>query len=389
MFDWSQAKKAVQDLQSKNKPGILIVDDEEANRRVLSELLSNQYEAHQASGGQEALDFLETDLGDSIAALVIDHRMPGMTGIQLCKELKKKGNPIPRIMLTAYSELHDVISLVNEAGIFRYLPKPLEESVVRDAVGQAVRSRQLEQENLKLIGIVSRLTAECEDFRTKLGPSSQPDPQEDKKSRVKKPPRKKTVNVICGDLRGFTQFSNEAAPDIVISGLQAVIEEVHVIVYKHGGMIDKHNGDGFVAIFGMDTDLASESNEQALNCLEELVESYGKIRQTAFGEIEHQLCLGLGLSRGEVLVGELGSEFRKDVVIFGDSMAMAERLQELTKSALSHRNGASLLGSFSEAMAICPAPLVTNRPSFQSIQLNDSISVREFANIKDLAVFSK
>ena len=388
MFDWSKAKKAVQEIQVANRPVILIVDDEAANRRILGELLGKQYDAREAANGQDALAYLESEPGQEVEALIIDHRMPGMTGVDLCKELEKRGNPIPRIMLTAYSELHDVIALVNEAGIFRYLPKPLEESVVRDAVLQAVRSRKLEQENLKLVGIVSQLTAECEDFRAKLGHQHEEDKVEKATPAHQGSPQKKTVTVICGDLRGFTKFSNEASPTIVISGLQAVIERVHDIVYQHGGIIDKHNGDGFVAIFGLGAADTDDRGASALQCVEELVNQYGTIRQTAFGEVGEQLCLGLGLARGEVLVGELGSEFRKDVVIFGDSMAMAERLQELTKAAQSGKDGRTHLGDFSTAMAICPANLSKEREAFRKVTLPTSITIREFPELKDIGVLS-
>ena len=388
MFDWSQAKKAVQEIQVENRPVILIVDDEAANRRVLGELLGNQYEAREAANGHDALTYLESDPGREVEALIIDHRMPGMTGVDLCKELEKRGNPIPRIMLTAYSELQDVISLVNEAGIFRYLPKPLEESVVREAVRQAVRSRKLEQENLKLIGIVSQLTAECEDFRAKLGHQHEDTKPEKIEPTHQGSPQKKTVTVICGDLRGFTKFSNEASPTIVISGLQAIIEKVHAIVYEQGGIIDKHNGDGFVAIFGLGAADTDDDGTSALRCVEELVNQYGTIRQKAFGEVGEQLCLGLGLARGEVLVGELGSEFRKDIVIFGDSMAIAERLQELTKVARSGNDGRTHLGDFSIAMAICPAELCEQRDAFRQVSLPSSITVREFPELRKIGVLS-
>jgi len=388
MFDWSQAKQAVQKIQAEDRPGVLIVDDEGGNRHVLSELLSRQYEVYQASGGEEALNLLESEDAHNIDAVIIDHRMPGMTGIQLCKELKIRGNPIPRIMLTAYSELHDVISLVNDAGIFRYLPKPLEESVVKDAVMEAVRTRKLERENLNLIGIVSTLTAECDDFRRKIG-LNKDEENLNKKPKHQGSPLKKTVTVMWGDLRGFTKFSNEAEPAVVMSGLQTVIEHIHEVVYEFQGIIDKHNGDGFSAVFGLGADDIEGSTTNALRCAEALVNQYGPIRQEAFGEIGEALYLGIGLARGEILVGELGSEFRKDIVIFGETMGLAESLQDLTKAALMLDEGRSHLGEFSEAMAICPAELCEGVESFRQVSLPDSIAIRNFPKIRNIGVLTK
>ncbi len=104
-----------------DKPAILVVDDDERLRSLLSDYLSDQgffvCDAQDAAVAREKLDWIQFD------AIVLDRMMPGETGLELAQDLR--GDAIPILMLTAMGESADRIAGL-EAGVADYLTKPFE-----------------------------------------------------------------------------------------------------------------------------------------------------------------------------------------------------------------------------------------------------------------------
>jgi DNA-binding NtrC family response regulator len=110
-------------MTNKNEAlGILIVDDNREIRGILEEYLREEgYSAAGAANGKEALAvYLETPYD----LIITDLNMPGMTGIELIKEIIKIGRePVEFIIITGYASLDTAIEAV-KAGAFDYLVKP-------------------------------------------------------------------------------------------------------------------------------------------------------------------------------------------------------------------------------------------------------------------------
>ena len=103
---------------------VLIAEDNAVSRLLLEKLLLKWgYEVVQASDGTQAWRMLQED--DSPRLLILDWMMPGMTGVDVCREARKRvGRPYAYILLvTAREEKHDVIQGL-EAGADDYLTKP-------------------------------------------------------------------------------------------------------------------------------------------------------------------------------------------------------------------------------------------------------------------------
>ena len=100
---------------------ILIVDDEPSMREGLSDnLIFEGYKTEIAANGVEALEKLNTQTFDLV---VLDVMMPGMSGFDVCKQIRQDGNKVPVILLTAKGEEIDkVIGL--ELGADDYITKP-------------------------------------------------------------------------------------------------------------------------------------------------------------------------------------------------------------------------------------------------------------------------
>jgi thioredoxin reductase (NADPH) len=113
-----------------SKPVLLAVDDDpevlKAIERDLRERYRRDYRVLRAPSGAEALDMARElkRRGAPIALFLVDQRMPGMTGTDLLKEVKKLHPEACKVLLTAYADTEAAIAAINEIGLNHYLMKP-------------------------------------------------------------------------------------------------------------------------------------------------------------------------------------------------------------------------------------------------------------------------
>jgi len=112
---------------------ILVVDDERAVRESLRRALELEgYRIELAADGQEALYRLQANGDAPPDAVILDLLMPGVDGLEVCRRLRRAGNRVPVLMLTARDEVENRVAGL-EAGADDYVAKPfaLEELVAR------------------------------------------------------------------------------------------------------------------------------------------------------------------------------------------------------------------------------------------------------------------
>jgi DNA-binding NtrC family response regulator len=128
---------------------VLIVDDEELYRRALERILARcGYTVSTARDGAEAMAIVSAEPLDLV---LCDVRMPGISGLELVRQIHEVDADLPCIVMTGYDSVeHSVEAL--RAGAFWYLNKPFEGSldVVRRLVEQAIEHRRLRSENRML-----------------------------------------------------------------------------------------------------------------------------------------------------------------------------------------------------------------------------------------------
>jgi len=126
--------------------GVLVVDDEPLNLRVLHDLLEDRWTVHQAASGAEALEIAGRVPLDVV---VTDQRMPGMKGVDLLAELRVRRPDLAGIVITGFADMQALESAINRAGAFRFLRKPWEPADVLSAIEQAAafvgRGRTIEK----------------------------------------------------------------------------------------------------------------------------------------------------------------------------------------------------------------------------------------------------
>ncbi len=102
---------------------VLVVDDDRAVRDALRRVLSlDGYDVQSAEGGAEAIEAVAHAVPD---AVVLDIGMPGIDGIEVCERVRRLGNRVPILMLTARVEISDRVAGL-DAGADDYLIKPFD-----------------------------------------------------------------------------------------------------------------------------------------------------------------------------------------------------------------------------------------------------------------------
>lgn len=126
---------------------LLVVDDEPSMREFLEIMLSQEgYQVRTASTGEEGIKAYRAEEPDLV---LTDVKMPGMSGLDLIREIHSLDPAAPIIAITAYASADDAIRAVRE-GAYDYLSKPFQIEDLRIIIRNALEARRLRRENLEL-----------------------------------------------------------------------------------------------------------------------------------------------------------------------------------------------------------------------------------------------
>jgi two-component system NtrC family response regulator len=129
------------------KPSILLIDDDDSLRRVMEFSLAEAgYAVHTAAGGEEGLRLFEKG---SFDAVITDITMPGMSGMEVLKNVRRSDVHLPVIIITAYGTIESAVEAMKQ-GAFDYITKPFNRDELRLTLEKALRMRGLERENVEL-----------------------------------------------------------------------------------------------------------------------------------------------------------------------------------------------------------------------------------------------
>lgn len=140
------------------------------------------------------------------------------------------------------------------------------------------------------------------------------------------------LTILFSDIRSFTTISEKLTPEGVVGLLNPYLEVMSEIIHKHGGTVDKYEGDAIVAFFGEPIPY----EDHAVRAARASLEMRGALKTLTQGWKEEGRFtdvfeMGVGLNTGEVFVGLLGSKERINYTIIGDAANLAARLQDQTK----------------------------------------------------------
>lgn len=122
---------------------ILVVDDDPDIQEVLKDRLEYLgYRVFVASSGQEGLELLKDK---SPQMVLLDIEMPGMNGLEVLKEIRKREILIPVVMITAYSTIERAVQAMR-GGAYDFIPKPFEPDLIGLIVQKAMEQERLQRE---------------------------------------------------------------------------------------------------------------------------------------------------------------------------------------------------------------------------------------------------
>lgn len=145
---------------------ILVVDDEPAVRRVAVRVLREHgYACFEAGGVAEALAHIDAHPPELV---LTDMTMPGRSGLSLVRELRERHPDVATVMLTAHDE-PDIVDAALEGGVYGYVVKPFQPSMLAIAVAGGLKRRELALENRahreRLTQLVRTRTRELDESR--------------------------------------------------------------------------------------------------------------------------------------------------------------------------------------------------------------------------------
>ena len=134
------------------------------------------------------------------------------------------------------------------------------------------------------------------------------------------------VAVMFVDFRSFTAGASTRTPREVVDRLDGAFAVLVDILDRHGGIVNKFLGDGFLALFGAPLDAPDAAHRAVAAALEMLAAN-----ERANEATHWPLRIGIGIHFGEVVAGNIGSPRRKEYTVIGDTVNFASRLEALNK----------------------------------------------------------
>jgi CheY-like chemotaxis protein len=293
---------------------ILIVDDNDVNRDMLSRRLERQgYAVAAAGGGQEALDLVGAKEFDLV---LLDIMMPGMNGFQVLAHLKSDEalRHIPVIMISALDEMQSVVRCI-EIGAEDYLAKPFDPVLLKARIGACLEKKRLRDREVSYLQQIQAEKARADALLHVILPDEIV--EELKATNHVKPRRHEAVAVLFCDIVGFTPYCATRTPEEIVRNLQELFEAYEELCARWSMYKIKTIGDSFMCTAGLIEPLDNPT-ANAVGCGLEMVDTARRL--SAHWEVR------VGIHCGPVMAGVVGRrQYLYD--LWGDTVNTAARVE--------------------------------------------------------------
>jgi len=133
------------------------------------------------------------------------------------------------------------------------------------------------------------------------------------------------VTILFADIRGFTRLSEEHDPQEVVELLNSYFDLIIDVVFRYNGTVDKIVGDEIMVLFGAPFPFKDDTL-RAVGCASEMLETLDNFNRERQAGGKFPLAVGIGLNRGPVISGNIGSTKHMDYTVIGDAVNLASRL---------------------------------------------------------------
>ena len=141
---------------------------------------------------------------------------------------------------------------------------------------------------------------------------------------------RRDVTVLFSDIRGYTSLTESLEAAEVVSMLNEYFETMVEAVFNHDGTLDKFIGDALMAVFGAPLPLSNHALSAVQSALE-MRERLVNFNRSRRAKTQPEIRIGIGLSSGEVVSGNIGSQRKMEYTVIGDGVNLSSRLEGVTK----------------------------------------------------------
>jgi two-component system sensor histidine kinase ChiS len=132
------------------------------------------------------------------------------------------------------------------------------------------------------------------------------------------------MTIFVADIRSFTPLSESMTPQEIFNFLNAYLGRVSPIIREHNGFIDKYIGDEVLAIF---PESPEDAVQAAIAIREEIIHHNKRLDEEGYPALE----IGIGIQTGNVMLGTIGEDTRRDGTVISDVVNLASRIEGLNK----------------------------------------------------------
>ncbi len=311
-------------------PRILIVDDEEENREALHTALGDENPGWSilcAEGEMEARLLIEQQLAkkEPIDVVLTDLVMASeQSGMTLLKEARKLDPLIMAILFTAKEKSLDRYGAF-DYGAFDVVEKNIRGATAAREINVKTRAALRYREWSQRINFLGRY------FDPRVFETIERDP-------TLLAMRLRTVTICFWDIRGFSLMCEilKAHPTLISGFLRDYCEAAATTVFKYSGVLDKFIGDGAMALFGVLSPEDASGGEDACQAIraacafrvifDSIVEHW-QTEWKLYSPQKVEIGLGCGIHTGEVLVGNVGADFREQFTALGPHVNFTARVE--------------------------------------------------------------
>ena len=315
-------------------PRVLLVDNAPDNRLLMSLYLRRSgVEILTAQNGEEALQVAATMKPELV---VLDLSVSGMSGYEVCRRIKSNPDTaaIPVVFLTASNEKEERIKAL-QAGADDFFAKPVvrdeflirvksmvktrETRMDRDPAGENHQAPATDSESARYEHAKSRKLMD-----QVLAPGAQDAAAASYQTRF-------DAVILFADLRGFTRMAEQLSPSQVVTLLNQYFSLLTDVAYRHSGVIFNMAGDSLLVGFGVPFEHKNAA-AHAIHCGRDMLSAFEELSAVWNQRYGLETGLGIGVNKGEVIAGNVGSAAYSNFTIIGDAVNIASRLMQRARA---------------------------------------------------------
>ena len=142
--------------------------------------------------------------------------------------------------------------------------------------------------------------------------------------------KRRHMTVLFSDVRGFTAMSEKATPEEVVGQLNEYFSRMVDVLFAHRGTLDKFVGDMVMGLFGAPVDDPDHA-DHAVQAALAMTRALDDLNRTWAAQGRPLLDIGIGISTGDMVAGNIGSEAIMSYTVIGDTVNLGARLESLNK----------------------------------------------------------